>query len=77
MFHALEDVICERELGPFSELGSLVLAFDVDVLDPAVMGSGSMLLILISILVHNNMDRMRENRSHQVQMFLLLLLTSS
>lgn len=43
VFHALEDISRDRKLRPFSELGSLILALEVDVLDPTLMlGGGSL-----------------------------------
>jgi hypothetical protein len=51
MFDAFEDISRDRELRPFSELGSLVLALEVDVLNPALMSSCSMLVISSVLLI--------------------------
>jgi hypothetical protein len=43
MFQALEDVVGDRELRSLSELCSLGLALEMDVLHPAVMVAGGSL----------------------------------
>lgn len=43
VFHALEDIAGDRELRPLSELGSLGLTVEVDVLHPAMVVAGGCL----------------------------------
>ena len=38
VLNTLEDIRCNRELRPFSELGSLILALEVDILHPVLVG---------------------------------------